>query len=143
MGNIRNEQYAICNWQKAKWLVMSYVKINDTKVYKMAFELAMKIFHISKQFPKEETYSLTDQVRRSSRSVCSSLAEAHRKRLYPAHFVAKISDADMENAETQIWLQFALACKYITQEEYTELLNLSEQVGNLLSHMINNPEKYK
>jgi four helix bundle protein len=122
---------------------MSYKKICETKVYKMAFELAMRIFHISKQFPKEEIYSLTDQVRRSSRSVCSSLAEAHRKRLYPAHFVSKISDADMENAETQTWLQFALACKYITQEAYTELLNLSEQVGNLLSHMISNPEKYK
>ena len=80
---------------------MSYQKISETKVYKMAFELAMKIFHISKRFPKEETYALTDQMRRSGRSVCSCLAEAHRKRLYPAHFVAKISDADVENAETQ------------------------------------------
>ncbi len=122
---------------------MSYQKINETKVYKMAFKLAMKIFEISKRFPKEETYSLTDQVRRSSRSVCSSLAEAHRKRLYPAHFVSKVSDADMENAETQTWIEFALACKYIMQNEYDELLHLSEQVGNLLHHMINNPEKYK
>ena len=122
---------------------MSYKKINETKVYKLAFELAMKIFEISKRFPKEETYSLTDQVRRSSRSVCSCLAEAHRKRLYPAHFVSKTSDADMENAETQTWLDFALACKYITQKEHDELLNLSEEVGRLLSHMINNPEKYK
>jgi len=122
---------------------MSYKKINETKVYKMAFDLAMKIFEISKRFPKEETYSLTDQVRRSSRSVCSSLAEAHRKRLYPAHFVSKISDADMENAETQTWLEFALACKYIIQNEHDELLILSEQVGSLLHHMINNPEKYK
>lgn len=122
---------------------MSYQKISETKVYKMAFELAMRIFHTSKQFPKEETYSLTDQVRRSGRSVCSNLSEAHKKRMYPAHFVSKISDADMENAETQTWLQFALACEYITQEVYSELLNLSEQVGNLLSHMISNPEKYK
>jgi four helix bundle protein len=122
---------------------MSYKKINETKVYKLAFELAMKIFEISRTFPKEETYSLTDQVRRSSRSVCSSLAEAHRKRLYPAHFVSKVSDADMENAETQTWLEFALACKYITPKEHDELLNLSEQVGNLLNHMITNPEKYK
>ena len=122
---------------------MSYKKINETKVYKMAFDLAMKIFEISKCFPKEETYSLTDQVRRSSRSVCSSLAEAHRKKLYPAHFVSKTSDADMENAETQTWLEFALACKYIIQNEHDELLRLSEQVGNLLHHMINNPEKYK
>ncbi len=122
---------------------MSYKKINETKVYKLAFELAMKIYEISKMFPKEEKYSLTDQVRRSSRSVCSCLAEAHRKRLYPAHFVSKVSDSDMENAETQTWLEFALACKYIIQNEHYELLNLSEEVGRLLSHMINNPEKYK
>ena len=122
---------------------MSYKKINETKVYKMAFDLALKIFEISKRFPKEETYSLTDQVRRSSRSVCSNLAEAHRKRIYPAHFVSKISDADLENAETQTWLEFALACKYINQPEQESLLNLSEQVGNLLNHMIRNPEKYK
>lgn len=83
---------------------MSYKKINETKVYKLGFELAMKVFEVSKRFPKEEIYSLTDQVRRSSRSVCSCLAEAHRKRLYPAHFVSKISDSDMENAETQTWL---------------------------------------
>ena len=122
---------------------MSYKKINETKVYKLSFDLAMKIFEVTKRFPKEETYSLTDQVRRSSRSVCSCLAEAHRKRLYPAHFVSKISDADMENAETQTWLDFSLACKYIIHEEHDDLLNLSEQVGNLLNHMMNNPEKYK
>ncbi|MEO8112111.1 MAG: four helix bundle protein [Ginsengibacter sp.] len=122
---------------------MSYKKINETKVYQMAFELSMKIFEVSKRFPKEETYSLTDQVRRSGRSVCSSLAEGHRKRLYLAHFISKTSDADMENAETQTWLEFALACKYINQQEHDGLLNLSEQVGNLLHHMINSPEKYK
>lgn len=122
---------------------MSYKKINETKVYKLAFGLAMKIFEISKKFPKEEKYSLTDQVRRSSRSVCSCLAEAHRKRLYPAHFVSKVSDSDMENAETQTWLEFALACNYIIQNEHDELINLSEEVGRLLSHMIHNPERYK
>ena len=122
---------------------MGYKKITETKVYKLAFELAMKVYEISKRFPKEEIYSLTDQVRRSSRSVCSSLAEAHRKRLYPAHFISKVSDSDMENAETQTWLEFALACKYITQNEHDELLNLSEETGRLLSHMIHNPEKYR
>jgi len=122
---------------------MSYKKINETKVYKLGFELAMKVFEVSKRFPKEEIYSLTDQVRRSSRSVCSCLAEAHRKRLYPAHFVSKISDSDMENAETQTWLEFAQACKYISQNEHDELFNKSEEVGRLLSHMINNSEKYK
>ncbi len=122
---------------------MGYKTINETKVYRLAFELAMKIFQLSKQFPKEETYSLTDQIRRSSRSVCSCLAEAHRKRLYPAHFVSKVSDADMENTETQTWLEFAFACNYISQQEQTSLLQLLEQVGNLLHHMINNPDKYK
>ena len=108
---------------------MSYKKTNETKVYKMAFEPAMKIVEISKGLPKEEKYSLTEQLRRSIRSVCSCLAEADRKRLYEAHLVSKVSDADMENAETQTWLQFALACKHITQEKYDELLNFSEQVG--------------
>lgn len=122
---------------------MSYIKINETKVYKLAFALAMKIFAITKKFPKEETYSLTDQIRRSSRSVCSCLAEAHRKRLYPAHFISKVSDSDMENAESQTWLEFALACKYITQQEHDELIIISEEVGRLLNHMISNPQKYK
>lgn len=122
---------------------MSYIKIKETKVYNLSFELSMKIFAITKNFPKEETYSLTDQIRRSSRSVCSCLAEAHRKRLYPAHFISKVSDADMENAETQTWLEFALACKYITQQEHDELIKISEEVGRLLNHMISNPEKYK
>lgn len=122
---------------------MSYKKINETKVYKLAFELAMKIFDVSKRFTKEEIYSVTDDVRRSSRSVCSCLAEAHRKRLYQAYFVSKVSDSDMENDETQTWLKFALSCKYISQNEHDELLNLSEEVGRPLSHMINNPEKYK
>ena len=96
---------------------MGYKVINETKIYKMAFELAMNIFELSKRFPKEETHSLTDQIRRSSRSVCSCLAEAHRKRLYPAHFVSKVSDADMENAETQTWLKFAFACRYMSEIE--------------------------
>ena len=122
---------------------MSYIKINETKVYKLAFALAMKIFAITNKFPKEETYSLTDQIRRSSRSVCSCLAEAHRKRLYPAHFISKVSDSDMENAESKTWLEFALACKYITQQEHDELIIISQEVGRLLNHMISNPEKYK
>ncbi len=122
---------------------MSYKKISEIRVYKLSFQLAMSVFEITKKFPREEMFSLTDQIRRSSRSVCSSLAEANRKRLYPAHFVSKISDADMENAETQTWFEFSLRCKYISQNEYEELLNPSEEVGRLLSHMINNPEKYK
>jgi four helix bundle protein len=89
---------------------------NKLTVYKKAFELAMEVFDLSKSFPKEERYSLTDQMRRSSRSVCANIAEAYRKRQYPAHFVSKISDADMENSETQVSLDFALNCKYLNSE---------------------------
>lgn len=118
------------------------ISFRDLTVYKKSFELAMKIFGISKSFPKEETYSLTDQIRRSSRSVCSSIAEAYRKRGYEAHFVSKTSDADMENSETQVWLEFSLKCGYIEVKVYNELLNDSEEVGKLLNHMIEYPEKY-
>lgn len=114
----------------------------DLTVYKKAFSLAMEIFDITKVFPKEERYSLTDQIRRSSRSVCANLAEAYRKRQYPAHFVSKISDSDMENSETQVWLDFALACQYLSGESFKELTSLSEEVGRLLQHMIRYPENY-
>lgn len=114
----------------------------DLTVYKKAFDMAMKIYHISKSFPKEETYSLTDQIRRSSRSVASCIAEAYRKRQYEAYFVSKASDADMENSETQVWLDFALACNYINVTIKTELDEVSIEIGKLLNHMIENPEKY-
>lgn len=81
--------------------------------YQKAFKLAMEIFQLSKSFPKEERYSLTDQIRRSSRSVCTCIAEAYRNRKYQAHFISKLSDADMENSETHVWLEFAFACEYI------------------------------
>ena len=112
-------------------------------VYKKAFSLAMDIYNISKNFPKDELYSLTSQIRRSSRSVCSNIGEGYRKRLYEAHFVSKISDSDMENTETQVWLDFALACEYISNEIFNDLNKRSEEVGRLLNHMINNPKKYK
>ena len=114
----------------------------DLTVLKRAFELAMLIFEESKKFPKEERYSLTDQIRRSSRSVSSNIAEGYRKRQYPAHFKSKMSDADMENSETQTWLLFALACEYISNEVMADLEKRSEEVGRLLSHMINNPDSY-
>jgi four helix bundle protein len=114
----------------------------DLTVFKKAFELAMLIFEVSKTFPSEERYSLTDQIRRSSRSVCSNIAEGYRKRQYPAHFSSKISDADMENSETQTWLLFALACKYISQELIDDFEKRSEEIGRLLAHMISNPEAY-
>lgn len=114
----------------------------DLTVYKKAFALAMDIFRISKKFPAEEKYSLTDQIRRSSRAVCACIGEAYRKRQYKAHFVSKSSDADMENTETRVWLDFLNECGYITQTEYSELDSKAEEIGKLLNHMIENPEKY-
>ena len=112
-------------------------------VYKKAFVLAMDIYQVSKKFPKEELYSLTSQIRKSSRSVCSNIGEGYRKRLYEAHFVSKVSDADMENTETQVWLDFSLACEFITKEEFDDFNGRSEEIGRLLNHMITNPKRYK
>ena len=89
----------------------------DLIVYRKAFALAMKVFHLTKKFPKEERYLLIDQFRRSSRSVCSCLAEAYRKRKYQPYFVNKITDADAENSETEVWIDFAYACEYISGDE--------------------------
>lgn len=114
----------------------------DLIVYKKAFALAMEIFDLVKKYPKEEKYSLIDQIIRSSRSVCACLAESYRKRRYVVHFISKLTDSDMENTETQAWLDFSLACKYITQEKYNDLINKSEEVGRLLQDMIANPGKY-
>ena len=121
---------------------MAAKNVKETTVYKKAFALAMEIFKITKDFPPEEKYSLTDQIRRSSRSVCICLNEAYRKKRYVAHFVSKITDSDMENSETSGWLDFSLACKYITDEEFKTLIVQNEEIGKLLNHMINNPDKY-
>jgi len=114
----------------------------DLLAYKKSFSLAMKIFEITKSFPKEETYSLTDQIRRSSRSVPATIAEAYRKRIYPKHFYSKLTDTDGENSETQVWLEFALACKYISIDSYKELLAESIEIGKLVNYMLLNPEKF-
>jgi four helix bundle protein len=114
----------------------------DLTVYKKAFSLSMSIFRMTRSFPDDEKYSLTSQIRRSSRSVCSNLAEGYRKRLYPAHFISKMSDADMENSETSVWLDFCLSCKYIDADSYGKLVAANEEIGKLLSHMIHNPERY-
>lgn len=111
--------------------------------YQKGFDLAMEIFEVSKMFPIEEKYSLTDQIRRSSRSVCANIGEGYRKRQYPAHFVSKISDSDMKNSETQVWLDFALAFNYIDTNTFNELIDKSEEVGRLLSFMIQNPDKFR
>ena len=118
------------------------MKFQDLLAYKKGFDLAMKILDVSKSFPKEETYSLTDQIRRSSRSVCANMAEAYRKRLYPKHFISKLTDCDAENSETQTWLEFSLACKYISQEQFNELTDQSLEIGKLINYMIRNPEKF-
>ncbi len=114
----------------------------DLLAYKKAFSLAMKIFELSKKFPKDEIYSLTDQIRRSSRSVCANFAEAFRRRKYPAHFLSKLSDSDSENAETEVWIDFAFTCKYISQVEHLELKNDQAEVGRLLGDILKSPEKY-
>jgi four helix bundle protein len=90
----------------------------DLIVYQKAFSLVMEIFEISKRFPKEERYSLTDQIRRSSRSVCSNLAESYRKRLYPAYFMSKLTDSDMENSETDVWLQFSMLLNILPMKKW-------------------------
>src|SRR5580765_5998776 len=89
----------------------------DLDVYQKAFEMAMEIFELSKGFPREETYSLTDQIRRSSRSVCANLAEAWRKRRYQAAFISKLSDSEGEAAETQVWIEFAVKCGYLNRDQ--------------------------
>lgn len=121
---------------------MSVQNFRQTKVYQKAFALAMEFFQTTKVFPKEEMYSLTDQIRRSSRSVCVCLAEAYRKKRYPAHFLAKLTDSDVENSETLSWLDFAVACGYINTEKYDVLRMQNEEVGRLLGHMLSNPDKY-
>ena len=110
--------------------------------YQKSFELAMEIFETSKIFPTDEKYSLTDQIRRSSRSVSANIAEAYRKRQYPAHFKSKLSDADMENSETQVWLDFALKCGYMKAETHKLFTDRCEEVGRLLNHMMSNPQTY-
>jgi four helix bundle protein len=114
----------------------------ETSIYKKAFKQAMDIFELTKGFPKEELYSLTDQIRRSSRSVCANYAEAHRKRRYKAHFISKLSDCDTENTETLVWLDFSYACKYISESTYDEYAKVNEEIGKLIGHAISNPDKY-
>lgn len=110
--------------------------------FQKSFQLAMDVFQISKSFPNEEKFSLTDQIRRSSRSVATNIAEAYRKRRYPNHFISKLTDSDAENSETNVWLEFALKCEYINTETYNELNNKTIEIGRLINYMINNPDKF-
>ena len=111
-------------------------------MYKKAYELAMKIFAVSKRFPKEETFALTGQIRRSSRSVCMNLREAWAKRRYRLHFVSKLTDCDGENSETDSSLDFARDCSYITPDQHRNLTNLCPEIGKMLGTMIQHPQKF-
>ena len=114
----------------------------DLRVYAEGFEAAMKIFELSKEWPKEERYSLTDQVRRSSRSVCEQISEAWRKRRYIAHFRSKLTDADSEAAETQTWLEFARRCGYLAQADFNALDETYEKISGGLVNMIDHAEQW-
>jgi four helix bundle protein len=114
----------------------------ELTVYKKAFAVALDIQNVTKRFPKEEQYALTDQIRRSSRSVCVNMAEGFRKVRYKAYFISKITDADMENTETQVWLDFGFAFGLLDEREHLELYRRTEEVGRMLQHIIDNPEKY-
>lgn len=112
------------------------------KVYQLAFEAAKEIFRISKSFPAEEKYSLTDQIKRSSRSVCTCIGEGYRKRKYPNYFSLKMTDADGEATETSIWIDFALSSEYIDNETHAKMMKLYDEIGRMLSSMSENPEKF-
>lgn len=114
----------------------------DLDVYRKSFEAAMDIFEVSKRFPKEETYSLTDQIRRSSRSVCANLGEAWRKRRYEAAFVSKLNDSEGEAAETQTWLEFAVKCGYLNKEEGRVLFKAYDEIISIAVTMINHPDSW-
>ena len=114
----------------------------DWLAFQKGENLAQAIFDVSSTFTRDEKYSLTDQIRRSSRSVCSNLAESHSKRKYPKHFYSKLTDALGENNETLVWLRFARRCKYINDKQYLKLAGLNTEVGKLLSYMIANPERF-
>jgi four helix bundle protein len=114
----------------------------DWLAYNKGFELAVIIYNVTRTFPPEEKFSLTDQVRRCSRSVCANLAEAYKRRKYNAHFLSKLNDCETENAETEVWLDFAYEFQYITLDKHTTMIALNNEVGKLIHYMTNNPERF-
>ena len=117
-------------------------RFEKLRVYQQAFEAAMQIFEVSSAWPKEERYALTDQIRRSSRSVCANVAEAWRKRRYRKHFISKLSDADAEAAETRTWLRFAQRCGYLTESEFKTLNQDYNRICGGLVNMMRNPDPW-
>ncbi len=123
--------------------VKERIKVHtELEVYRLGMEGAMRIFEVSKAFPREETYSLTDQVRRSSRSVCANIAEAWRKRRYPAALVSKLSDAEAEAAETQVWLEFTQRCGYLDTETVAALTQTYDHILGKLVTMLTHPDQW-
>lgn len=114
----------------------------DLRVYEKAYILAIDIFKVSKKWPADEKYSLTDQIRRSSRSVCANLREAWAKRRYAAHFVSKLTDVDGENSETDTWLNFAMDCGYLSGTDYNHFTKQCKEIGAMLGSMLNNPSSF-
>ncbi len=114
----------------------------ELEVYQIAFSVAMEIFVFTKGFPNEEKYSLTDQIRRSSRSVCANISEAFRKRRYPKSFISKLSDSEAEAAETQCWLEFSFKCNYIDEDSFQRFYKIYDNILGKLVRMINQPEKW-
>lgn len=121
---------------------MRYKGYRDLKVYKLAYKLAMEIFQITRSFPKEEKYSLTDQITRSSRSVTANLAEAWKKRRYSKMFISKVIDAAGEAGETEVWLNYSLDCGYITKDKYDYFVDGYDQVNRMLYGMIDKSDKF-
>ena len=110
--------------------------------YQKAFALAMKVYQLSKKFPTEERFGLRAQIRNSSRSVCLNIVEAYKRRRYKDYYLSKLNDSETENAETQVWLDFADACAYLLPQEYAQLKSDNDEVAKLVLYMINNPEKF-
>jgi four helix bundle protein len=123
-------------------MAMQIRSAKDLIVYQKAYALAMEIFEISKRFPPEEKYSITDQIRRSSRSVCTNIREAWAKRRYEAHFVSKLTDADGENGETDTWLDFAHQSGYLSNSDHLKLAEKCREIGAMLGSMINAPSSF-
>lgn len=114
----------------------------ELNVYQAAFEAAMRIFELTKRFPAVEKYSMVDQIRRSSRSVCANIGEAWSKRRYPAHFVSKLSDAESEAGETRVWLEFASRCQYLEKDQFDELDHIYDNITGRLVRMLSEPEQW-
>ena len=114
----------------------------ELDVYKIAFDAAMRIFELTKSYPSEERFSLTDQIRRSSRSVCANLSEAWRKRRYPAAFICKLNDCESESSETQTWIQFSVKCGYLSKDEGNDLFKIYDNIIGKLVRMIKNPDPW-